>query len=154
MKHALNITREENFPEWYQEVVAKADLAENSNTRGAMVIKPYGYAIWENIKNALDKKIKEHGVQNACFPALIPVELMEREAEHVSGLAKECVVLTHHRLIEKDGELFFGMFNFSRDAQTAWMNEDGDFTDLFTGMNVDLHDPILPPRGLYWVKRG
>ena len=78
MKHALNITREENFPEWYQEVVAKADLAENSNTRGAMVIKPYGYAIWENIKNALDKKIKEHGVQNACFPALIPVELMER----------------------------------------------------------------------------
>lgn len=105
MKHALNITREENFPEWYQEVVAKADLAENSNTRGAMVIKPYGYAIWENIKNALDKKIKEHGVQNACFPALIPVELMEREAEHVSGFAKECVVITHHRLIEKDGEL-------------------------------------------------
>lgn len=105
MKHALNITREENFPEWYQEVVAKADLAENATTRGAMVIKPYGYAIWENIKDILDKKIKEKGVQNACFPALIPVELMEREAEHVSGFAKECVVITHHRLIEKDGEL-------------------------------------------------
>ena len=105
MKHALNITREENFPEWYQEVVAKADLAENSITRGAMIIKPYGYAIWEIIKDILDKKIKECGVQNASFPALIPIELMEREAEHISGFAKECVVITHHRLIEKDGEL-------------------------------------------------
>lgn len=105
MKHALNITREENFPEWYQEVVAKADLAENSSTRGAMIIRPYGYAIWENIKNILDKKIKEKGVMNASFPALIPIELLEKEAEHVSGFAKECVVITHHRLIEKDGEL-------------------------------------------------
>jgi len=105
MKHALNITREENFPEWYQEVVLRSDLAESSNTRGAMIIKPYGYAIWENIKNILDKKIKEQGVQNACFPALIPVELMEKEAEHISGFAKECVVITHHRLIEKDGQL-------------------------------------------------
>ena len=105
MKHALNITRKDNFPEWYQEVVAKADLAENSSVRGAMVIKPYGYAIWENIKDALDKKIKEHGAQNACFPALIPVELMERELEHASGFAKECAVITHHRLVEKDGKL-------------------------------------------------
>ncbi len=105
MKHALNITREQNFPEWYQEVVSKADLAENSSTRGAMVIKPYGYAIWENIKDILDKKIKEHGAQNACFPALIPVELMEREVEHASGFAKECAVITHHRLVEQNGKL-------------------------------------------------
>ncbi len=105
MKHALNITREQNFPEWYQEVITKADLAENSLTRGAMIIKPYGYAIWEIVKDILDKKIKETGVQNVCFPALIPVELMEKEAQHVSGFAKECVVITHHRLIEKNGEL-------------------------------------------------
>lgn len=105
MKHALNITREENFPEWYQEVITKADLAENSSTRGAMVIKPYGYAIWENIKNILDKKIKDNGVQNACFPALIPVELLEKEAEHAVGFAKECAVITHHRLVESNGKL-------------------------------------------------
>ena len=105
MKHALNITREENFPEWYQEVVAKADLAENSSVRGAMVIKPYGYAIWEIIKEILNKKIKDLGVQNACFPALIPVELMEKEVEHASGFAKECAVITHHRLVEDNGKL-------------------------------------------------
>ncbi|HSQ97831.1 MAG TPA: proline--tRNA ligase [Rickettsiales bacterium] len=105
MKHALNITREENFADWYQEVVSKADLAETSSTKGAMVVKPYGCAIWENIKNILDEKLKSLGVQNAMFPALIPVELLEKEAEHVSGFAKECVVITHHRLIEKNGKL-------------------------------------------------
>lgn len=105
MKHALNITREENFADWYQEVITKADLAENSSTKGAMVVKPYGCAIWENIKNILDEKLKNLGVQNAMFPALIPVELLEKEAEHVKGFAKECVVITHHRLIEKNGKL-------------------------------------------------
>lgn len=105
MKHALNITREENFADWYQEVITKSDLAENSSTKGAMVVKPYGCAIWENIKNILDEKLKNLGVQNAMFPALIPVELLEKEAEHVKGFAKECVVITHHRLIEKNGKL-------------------------------------------------
>lgn len=103
VKDITNI--DENFPQWYTDIVLKAELADYTDVKGFIAIRPYGYAIWENIKDILDKKIKEKGVQNACFPALIPVELMEREAEHVSGFAKECVVITHHRLIEKDGEL-------------------------------------------------
>jgi len=106
VKHALKITREQNFPEWYQEVVARAELADNSVVRGCMVIRPYGYAIWENIKAVLDVKIKECGVQNAYFPLLIPLEFLEREAEHVEGFAKECAVVTHHRLeAGEDGSL-------------------------------------------------
>jgi prolyl-tRNA synthetase len=105
MENALKNTREENFSEWYQEIIEKADLAENSVSHGSMVVKPYGYTIWDNIKNIFDKKIKGLGVQNAFFPALIPVELMEKEASHVSGFAKECVVITHHRLIEDNGKL-------------------------------------------------
>lgn len=104
-KHALKITRKQNFPEWYQEVVSRAELADNSVVRGCMVIRPYGYAIWENIKNILDKKIKENGVQNAYFPLLIPLEFLEREAEHIEGFAKECAVVTHHRLKGEDGGL-------------------------------------------------
>jgi prolyl-tRNA synthetase len=105
-KYALNITREQNFPEWYQEVVARAELADNSVVRGCMIMRPYGYAIWENIRNVLDAKIKAMGVKNAYFPLLIPVEFLEREAEHVEGFAKECAVVTHHRLkAGKDGGL-------------------------------------------------
>lgn len=105
-KHALKITRKENFPVWYQEVVARAELADNSVVRGCMVIRPYGYAIWENIQKVLDKKIKACGVQNAYFPLLIPLEFLEREAEHIEGFAKECAVVTHHRLkAGKDGGL-------------------------------------------------
>ncbi len=104
-KNALNNTRKDNFPEWYQEVINRADLAENSCVRGCMIIKPYGYAIWENIKNILDKKIKEFGVQNAYFPLLIPLEFLEKEAEHIEGFAKETAVVTHHRLVAKDGKL-------------------------------------------------
>lgn len=95
---AITPTRAENFPEWYQGVVKAADLAENSPVRGAMVIKPYGYALWENIQRALDDKIKAEGVQNAYFPLLIPLSFISREAEHVEGFAKECAVVTHHRL--------------------------------------------------------
>lgn len=104
-KNALENTRKDNFPEWYQEVVERAELAENSCVRGCMVIKPYGYSIWENIKNTLDKKIKEFGVQNAYFPLLIPLEFLEKEAEHVEGFAKETAVVTHHRLVLKNGKL-------------------------------------------------
>lgn len=104
-KNALNNTRENNFPEWYQEVVDKADLAESSCTRGCMVIKPYGYKLWENIKNVLNDKIEDLGVQNAYFPLLIPLEFLEREAEHVAGFAKETAIVTHHRLVLKDGKL-------------------------------------------------
>lgn len=95
---AITPTRAENFPEWYQSIVRAAEMAENSPVRGAMVIRPYGYALWENIQRALDDKIKEEGVQNAYFPLLIPLSFISREAEHVDGFAKECAIVTHHRL--------------------------------------------------------
>ncbi|MBI4031439.1 MAG: proline--tRNA ligase, partial [Proteobacteria bacterium] len=97
-KTAISPTREENFPEWYQSVIKAADMAENAPVRGCMVIKPYGYALWENIQRALDDMIKDAGVQNAYFPLLIPLSFISREAEHVEGFAKECAVVTHHRL--------------------------------------------------------
>ncbi len=104
-KTAITPTREENFPEWYQQVVKAADFAENSPVRGCMVIKPYGYALWENIQRALDDMIKEASVQNAYFPLLIPLSFISREAEHVEGFAKECAVVTHHRLEKGDDGL-------------------------------------------------
>jgi prolyl-tRNA synthetase len=95
---AITPTREENFPDWYQNVIKAADLAENAPVRGCMVIKPYGYALWENVQRALDDKIKAEGVQNAYFPLLIPLSFISREADHIEGFAKECAVVTHHRL--------------------------------------------------------
>lgn len=97
-KSAINPTRAENYPEWYQQVVTAADLAETSPVRGCMVIKPWGYAIWENIQRDLDRRFKATGHVNAYFPLLIPLSYLEREAEHVEGFAKECAVVTHHRL--------------------------------------------------------
>ncbi|MCB9964385.1 MAG: proline--tRNA ligase [Rhodospirillales bacterium] len=97
-KTAITPTREENFPEWYQQVIKAADMAENAPVRGCMIIKPYGYALWENMQRIFDDMIKEEGVQNAYFPLLIPLSFMSREAEHVEGFAKECAVVTHHRL--------------------------------------------------------
>lgn len=91
--------RAENYSEWYNNLVMKADLAENSAVRGCMVIKPYGYAIWEKIQHTLDQMFKETGVQNAYFPLFIPKSFLSREAEHVEGFAKECAVVTHHRLM-------------------------------------------------------
>jgi len=96
-------TREEDYSKWYLDIVDQADLAENSSVRGAMVIKPHGYAIWENIQKTLDGKIKEHGVVNTYFPLLIPKSFLSREASHVKGFAKECAIVTHHRLID-DGK--------------------------------------------------
>jgi prolyl-tRNA synthetase len=90
--------RSENYSQWYNDLVVKADLAEQSAVRGCMVIKPYGYAIWEKIQQTLDKMFKETGVQNAYFPLLIPKSYLCREAEHVEGFAKECAVVTHYRL--------------------------------------------------------
>jgi prolyl-tRNA synthetase len=95
---AINPTREQDYPAWYQEVIKAADLAENSIVRGCMVIKPWGCAIWENIQAELDKKIKATGHQNFYFPMFIPLSLLAKEAEHVEGFAKECAVVTHHRL--------------------------------------------------------
>ena len=104
-KHAIGITREENFADWYLEVVREADLAEHSGVRGCMIIKPWGYAIWERIQRKLDELIKATGHLNCYFPVFIPIELIQKEAGHVSGFAKEMAVVTHHRLIEQDGHL-------------------------------------------------
>jgi prolyl-tRNA synthetase len=97
-KAAIEPTREEDYPEWYQQVVKAADLAEHSPVRGCMVIKPWGYALWENIQRELDAMFKASGVKNAYFPLFIPLSFLEKEAEHVEGFAKECAVVTHHRL--------------------------------------------------------
>ena len=91
--------RSVNYSQWYNDLVIKADLAEQSAVRGCMVIKPYGYAIWEKMQHELDKMFKATGVQNAYFPLLIPKSFLSREAEHVEGFAKECAVVTHHRLM-------------------------------------------------------
>ena len=91
--------RATDYSKWYNELVVKADLAEQSAVRGCMVIKPYGYEIWERIQQALDSRFKEYGVKNAYFPLLIPKSYFSREAEHVEGFAKECAVVTHHRLM-------------------------------------------------------
>lgn len=94
-----NLTpRAQNYSNWYNELVVKADLAEQSAVRGCMVIKPYGYSIWERIQNELDKRFKETGHVNAYFPLFIPKSFLSREAEHVEGFAKECAVVTHYRL--------------------------------------------------------
>ena len=102
-KTAIIPTRDENYPQWYQQVVKAADMAENSEVRGCMVIKPWGYSIWENIQRTLDDKFKETGHKNAYFPLFIPKSFFEKEAEHVEGFAKECAVVTHSRL-EDDGK--------------------------------------------------
>jgi len=103
LKHLTK--RAENYSQWYNDLVVKADLAEQSPVRGCMVIKPYGYAIWEKMQAQLDKMFKETGAQNAYFPLLIPKSFLSREAEHVEGFAKECAVVTHYRLRanEKEG---------------------------------------------------
>lgn len=103
---AIQPTRAENYAEWYQQVVRAGDLAENSPVRGCMVIKPWGYAIWENMQQVLDEMFKATGHRNAYFPLFIPLSFMQKEAEHVEGFAKECAVVTHHRLKQgPDGKL-------------------------------------------------
>ena len=97
-KTAISPRRDEDFPEWYQQVVRAADLAENSEVRGCMVIKPWGYGLWENIQRYLDARFKETGHTNAYFPLLIPLSYLEKEAQHAEGFATECAVVTHHRL--------------------------------------------------------
>jgi len=105
-KTAIEPTRSQDYPEWYQQVIKAADLAEISPVRGCMVIKPWGYSLWENIQAVLDKMFKDTGHKNAYFPLLIPKSFLEKEAEHVEGFAKECAVVTHHRLeAGPDGKL-------------------------------------------------
>jgi prolyl-tRNA synthetase len=105
-QNAISPTREENYPEWYQQVARAAELAEPSPVRGCMVIRPWGYALWENMQRVLDRKFKDTGHQNAYFPLFIPLSFLEKEAGHVEGFAKECAVVTHHRLEQgPDGKL-------------------------------------------------
>jgi prolyl-tRNA synthetase len=106
VKTAISPTRSEDYPEWFQQVIRAADLAELSPVRGCMVIKPWGYAIWENFQRVLDRMFKETGHQNAYFPLFIPLSFLQKEADHVQGFAKECAVVTHHRLVQnEDGTL-------------------------------------------------
>ena len=102
---ALKNTREANYPEWYQNVVAAAEMAENSVSPGCMVIKPWGYGIWENIRNIFDEKFRETGHDNCYFPMFIPLSFFQKEADHVEGFAKEMAVVTHSRLGAEDGKL-------------------------------------------------
>src|SRR5436190_12874002 len=90
--------RSEDYSSWYNELVKKADLAENSDVRGCMVIKPYGFSIWEKMQAELDRMFKATGHSNAYFPLLIPKSYLSKEASHVAGFAKECAVVTHYRL--------------------------------------------------------
>ncbi len=90
--------RAENYSKWYNDIIRVTGLAETSPVRGCMVIKPWGMSLWDNVRNDLDQRIKEHGAENAYFPLLIPKSFLSKEAEHVDGFAKECAVVTHHRL--------------------------------------------------------
>lgn len=105
-KTAITPTRAQNYPEWYQQVIKAADLAETSPVRGCMIIKPWGYAIWENMQRVLDGMFKATGHKNLYFPLFIPLSFFQKEAEHIEGFAKECAVVTHHRLTKNaEGKL-------------------------------------------------
>jgi prolyl-tRNA synthetase len=101
-RKALSVTREEDFARWYQEVITAAEMGEHSGVRGCMIIKPWGYALWERVQRHLDDMIRATGHDNCYFPIFIPLELIEKEAEHVEGFAKEMAVVTHHRLVKND----------------------------------------------------
>ncbi|MBQ7632683.1 MAG: proline--tRNA ligase [Alphaproteobacteria bacterium] len=102
---AMKTTRKQNYPEWYQNVVSEADMAENSVSPGCMVMKAWGYGLWERIQRVLDEKIKETGHENYYFPMFIPLSFFQKEADHVEGFAKEMAVVTHSRLVNEDGKL-------------------------------------------------
>ncbi len=104
-KRALTVTREQNFPDWYQAIVRDGDMAEVSPVRGCMIIKPWGWGVWERIQAELDQRIKDTGHENCYFPLFIPMSFIAKEAEHVEGFAKEMAVVTHHRLMNQGGKL-------------------------------------------------
>ena len=104
-KRALSVTREQSFPDWYQAIVRDGDMAETSPVRGCMIIKPWGWGVWECVQAELDRRIKDTGHENCYFPLFIPMSFIAKEAEHVEGFAKEMAVVTHHRLKNVDGKL-------------------------------------------------
>jgi len=105
IQHALPVTRADNFAAWYQAVVGEADLAEESGVRGCMIMRPWGYGIWQRMQELLDRRFRETGHENCYFPLFIPLSFIAKEAEHVEGFAKEMAVVTHHRLKNIDGVL-------------------------------------------------
>src|SRR5512144_832522 len=109
MQRALSVSRmvgnRLNFSAWYQAVIREADMAEVSPVRGSMIMKPWGYGVWEQIQRDLDRRIRETGHENAYFPLFIPLSFIAKEAAHVEGFAKEMAVVTHHRLKNIDGKL-------------------------------------------------
>ncbi len=105
MQHALSHTRADNFAAWYQDVVAEADMAEESGVRGCMIIRPWGYGVWQRMQELLDRRFRDTGHENCYFPLFIPLSFIAKEAEHVEGFAKEMAVVTHHRLKMIDGQL-------------------------------------------------
>src|SRR5579872_2565750 len=108
-KTAIQPTRAEDYPEWYQQVIKAAELAEVSPVRGCMTVKPWGCALWENMQHVLDDQFKATGHKNAMFPLLLPLSYFEKEAEHIEGFAKECAVVTHTRLVTtEEGKLIPG----------------------------------------------
>ncbi len=105
-KTAISPTREQDFPEWYQQVIRAAELAEPSDVRGCMVIRPWGFGIWENMQRQLDAMFRATGHRNAYFPLFIPLSYFAKEAEHVEGFAKECAIVTHSRLeVDAEGKM-------------------------------------------------
>ena len=121
-------TRAEDYSKWYNELVVKADLAENSGVRGCMVIKPYGYAIWEKMQAELDRMFKETGHQNAYFPLFVPKSMFEAEETNAEGFAKECAIVTHYRL-KTDEDLL--QIDVKEIANEAGFSSAESFSDNF-----------------------
>ena len=145
-KTAITPRRDEDFPEWYQQVVRAADLAENSDVRGCMVIKPWGYGIWENMQRVLDGMFKATGHKNAYFPLFIPLSYLAKEAEHVEGFAKECAVVTHHRLeVGADGKMRPAPLSQTRRVVIREVRAHLPFDGEFTGGAVP--SPRIPSKG-------
>lgn len=131
--------RADNYSQWYNDLVVKADLAEQSAVRGCMVIKPYGYAIWEKMQHQLDMMFKETGAQNAYFPLLIPKSFLSREAEHVEGFAKECAVVTHYRLRARKTRAAWRWIpppNWKRNSSSAPLRRPLSGTPIRTGFSL------------------
>ena len=121
-------SREQDYSQWYNEIVQRADLAENSGVRGCMVIKPYGYAIWEKMQAQLDRMFKETGHVNAYFPLFIPKSYLSKEASHVEGFAKECAVITHYRLKN------------NKDGTCVEVHPEAKLEEEYGGININLED--------------
>lgn len=145
--------REQDYSRWYNDLVVKAGLAENSAVRGCMVIKPYGYAIWEKMQQILDQKFKDTGHENAYFPLFIPKSFFSKEASHVEGFAKECAVVTHYRLMNDPnggGWLWTPMLSWKRSLSFAQLRRPLSGILIAIGYNRTVTFPYLSTNGPTW----